>query len=174
MGGHSLIPLDREQWPAWLREAYPPSLLGPAFDVAAVAEPPEAAGEADGVIYLVRRQGYNSVLCRADPGSVIEQWCFRTMREALAALVSWDGLPPGPTGWVRNFSARGCWRQDLETGERWQDGCRKLWAVAKDGKIVAWVQPPQAKTREKAEAKALELGGVVVEALEHEVEGWWS
>jgi hypothetical protein len=162
--------LEPEKWPAWLREAYPDT---PPFGIAAVAEPPDEAGEADGVLYLVRRQGFNSILCRVDPGSVLEQWCFHTLPEALAALVMWDGLPPGPRGWIRNLSRRGCWRQDLDTGEVWKDGHRKLWAVRVEGQIAWWSPPPVSRTRAAADAKAHELGGEVVELEEHEVEGWW-
>lgn len=163
----NLLPMER--WPEWLFAAYPKGVDGPL----AVAEPPDEAGEADGVIYMVRRQMYNVVLARVDPGSVIEQWCYQNLSEALAAIILWDGMPPGPKGWVRNFSARGCWRQDLETGEVWQDGCRKLWAVKVGGKVVWLSDPPQAKTLRLAQAKAEELKGEIVEVLEHEVGGWW-
>jgi hypothetical protein len=166
-----LIPLAREEWPAWLVAAYKESI----FPVAAAAEPPEEANEADGVTFFVHEQMYNAVLAKGEPGSIIEQWCFRSLGEALAALILWDGVSlaphgaPGPQGWIRNFSRRGCWRQDPDTGELWQDAHRKMFAVkGADGHLL-WVKP-QAAGRELADEAARSLGGVVVELLEHEID----
>lgn len=159
-----MIPLPHEKWPEWLGVAYAEAVL----PVAAVAEPPDEAGEADGVLFFVKQQLYNAVLFKADPGSVLEQWCFRSLAEALAALILWDGLPPGPRGWIRNFSRRGCWRQEPDTGEVWADGCRRMFAVKVNGAVL-W-RAPQAQGRELADLKARFYGGVVVEAFEHELD----
>lgn len=114
--------LKPSEWPDWLKqhEAESRRLLGISAYLAA-AVPPDSAGESSETLYGVLRNLYNARLVKMDPGSIIEQWCYHTDGEALAQLLLWDGMPPGPEGWIRNISMRGIYRRNEETGEVTRD-----------------------------------------------------
>lgn len=111
-----------KEWPEWLKALHVDSILrlGVSPYIAA-AEPPNEAGESSETLYGVIRNLYNARLVRMDPGSILEQWCYETDAEAVAQLILWDGLPPGPEGWIRNVSMRGVYRRNAQTGEVTQD-----------------------------------------------------
>lgn len=107
-----------EEWPDWLQRLNAESQriygLSPYI---AVSVPPDEAGEGSETVYAVMLNISNARIVKMDPGAILEQWCYHTDAEAIAALFLWDGLPPGPPGWIRNLSRRGLFRRNAETGE---------------------------------------------------------